>query len=73
MLFIPDCHSVVVTPTGSSIVTGWSDGKIRSFYPETGRMKFVEGNAHDKVTALACADDDSRYFIVFALFFLIFQ
>ena len=31
-----DCLCVIVTKSGSSIVTGWTDGKIRAFYPETG-------------------------------------
>ena len=56
-----DCICTLVTSTGSSIVTGWSDGKIRSFYPETGRIKFVIPDAHnDRVTALAVGSDDSR-------------
>jgi WD40 repeat protein len=55
-----DCVCTLVTNTGSTIVTGWNDGKIRAFFPETGRMKFVIPDAHtDKVTALAIAGDDS--------------
>lgn len=56
-----DCLCTLVTGSGSSIVTGWNDGKIRSFYPETGRIKFVIPDAHsEKVTALEIASDDSR-------------
>jgi WD40 repeat protein len=56
-----ECLCSLVSPTGSSVVSGWDDGKIRSFYPETGRMKFVIPDAHtDKVTALAIADSDAR-------------
>lgn len=56
-----ECLCSLVTPSGSAIVSGWDDGKIRAFYPETGRMKFVIPDAHsEKVTALACADNDSR-------------
>lgn len=55
-----DCSCSLVTPAGSLIVSGWEDGKIRSFLPETGKMKFTIENAHDKVTALAIADHDSR-------------
>jgi len=56
-----ECLSCLVSPSGSSIISGWEDGKIRSFFPETGRMKFVIPEAHsDKVTALAIADNDSR-------------
>ena len=28
------------------LVSGWDDGKIRAFYPETGRIKFVVPDAH---------------------------
>lgn len=56
-----ECLSCLVSPSGSSIVSGWDDGKIRAFYPETGRMKFIIPNAHtEKVTALAIADNDSK-------------
>lgn len=56
-----DCLCCIVTPTGDAIVSGWNDGKIRAFYPETGRMKFVITDAHsEKVTALAIADSDSK-------------
>jgi WD40 repeat protein len=56
-----ECLSTLVTPTGSTIVTGWDDGKIRAFYPETGRIRFVITDAHkDKVTALAVAGNDAR-------------
>lgn len=48
-----------VTPSGSSLVSGWDDGKVRAFYPESGRMKFIISNAHaEKVSAMAVADDD---------------
>ncbi|GMI42108.1 hypothetical protein TeGR_g9242, partial [Tetraparma gracilis] len=54
------CHSIDITPSGNSIVSGWSDGKIRSFYPESGKLKFVINEAHnDGCTALCvCNDDD---------------
>jgi WD40 repeat protein len=60
------CNSIDMTPSGSTIVSGWSDGKIRAFYPESGKLKFVIGEAHlanvagaDGCTALCvCNDDD---------------
>lgn len=56
-----ECLSSVVSPTGSAIVSGWDDGKIRAFYPESGRMKFVIPDAHSEfVTAVACADSDHK-------------
>lgn len=55
-----ECLSCLVSPSGSSIVSGWEDGKIRAFYPESGRMRFVITEAHsDKVTALAIAGNDA--------------
>lgn len=48
-----------VTPSGSTLISGWDDGKVRAFYPESGRMKFIISNAHaEKVSAIAVADDD---------------
>jgi WD40 repeat protein len=56
-----ECLCNLVSPSGSAIVSGWDDGKIRAFFPESGRMKFVIPDAHtEKVTALAIADNDSR-------------
>lgn len=56
-----ECMCSQVTPSGSAILSGWDDGKIRAFYPETGRMKFIIPDAHsEKVTAIAIADNDAR-------------
>lgn len=49
-----ECDAVVVADDGGQIVSGWSDGRIRSFLPESGKLKFVINDAHaDGVTALA--------------------
>jgi cilia- and flagella-associated protein 52 len=56
-----ECLCCNVTATGSTLISGWNDGRIRAFYPETGRMKFVIPDAHsEKVTALALCDSDAR-------------
>jgi WD40 repeat protein len=57
-----ECNALGITRSGATIVSGWSDGKIRAFYPESGKLKFVIVDAHlDGVTALALAkDDDTR-------------
>lgn len=48
-----------VSGSGSTLLSGWDDGKIRAFFPESGRMKFVIADAHSEgVTSLAIADDD---------------
>jgi len=33
-------------PDGKSIVSGWSDGKLRSFMPQSGKMYWIINNAH---------------------------
>jgi WD40 repeat protein len=56
-----ECLCSCVAPSGTAILSGWDDGKIRSFYPESGKIKFVIPDAHtEKVTALAIADNDAR-------------
>ena len=44
-----------ITPSGSTLVSGWDDGKIRAFFPESGRMKFVISDAHSEGVDLATA------------------
>ncbi len=40
---------------GKSIVSGWSDGKIRAFGPQSGKLLYTIHDAHQKaVTAIAC-------------------
>jgi len=49
-----ECDTIAVANYGAEIVSGWSDGRVRSFYPESGKLKFVINDAHvDGVTALA--------------------
>ncbi|RYH31397.1 hypothetical protein EON65_02715 [archaeon] len=56
-----ECLCTLVSPSGSTILSGWDDGKIRAFFPESGRMRFVIPDAHtERVTALAIADNDAR-------------
>lgn len=57
-----ECYCVGITQSGGTIVSGWSDGKVRAFYPESGKLKFVLSDAHSEgVTAIALAhDDDTR-------------
>jgi WD40 repeat protein len=51
------CTSVVFKKDGSSIITGWSDGKIRAFGPQSGREQYTITDAHTpSVTALAVMD-----------------
>lgn len=55
-----ECGCVGVTATGDLIVSGWSDGKVRAFGPESGKLKFAIPDAHlEHVTALALVREGS--------------
>lgn len=46
---------------GKSIISGWSDGKIRAFGPQSGKLLYMVKDAHHKaVTALAVTSDSKR-------------
>lgn len=48
------CNAIAIKRCGSSIISGWDDGKIRSFTPESGKLLYVIDNAHQiGVTAIA--------------------
>ncbi|GMH45198.1 hypothetical protein BSKO_13155 [Bryopsis sp. KO-2023] len=56
-----ECHCVTFSHDGDSILSGWSDGKIRAFGPQSGKHLFSIHNAHLKaVTAIASAADGER-------------
>jgi WD40 repeat protein len=55
------CTSIAFSRDGSSIVSGWDDGKIRAFYPESGRIMYVINDAHQRgVTSIAITSDCKR-------------
>ena len=41
-----ECNCIAFTPSGTDIVSGWNDGKIRSFFPQSGGLKYVINEAH---------------------------
>jgi hypothetical protein len=46
---------------GKSIVSGWSDGQIRAFLPQSGKLLYVINNAHmHGTTALATTANSAR-------------
>lgn len=56
-----ECLCTRVSQDGRLILSGWSDGKVRAFTPETGKLKWAIHDAHVKgVTALALSPDGSR-------------
>ena len=51
------CTCLAISPDGSAIVSGWDDGKIRVFLPQSGKLVRVINNAHTgAVTAIACTN-----------------
>ncbi|ETK72668.1 hypothetical protein L915_20269, partial [Phytophthora nicotianae] len=54
------CNCLELTCDGGLIVSGWDDGKVRAFYPESGKLKFVIQDAHNEsVTAIAMCTPSS--------------
>ncbi|CUG89220.1 WD40 repeat-containing protein, putative [Bodo saltans] len=41
-----ECNSIVFTKDGRSIVSGWSDGKVRAFGPQSGKLIYAINDAH---------------------------
>lgn len=56
-----ECYCMEFMRDGRSIVSGWSDGKVRAFLPQSGKLLYVINDAHKNgVTALAVASDCGR-------------
>ena len=57
-----ECNCVVFMNDGKSILSGWNDGKIRSFYPQSGKLMYLINDAHiHGVTAITTTNDCQRY------------
>jgi WD40 repeat protein len=41
-----ECNCLAFMPSGNAIVSGWNDGKIRSFLPQSGGLQYVINEAH---------------------------
>lgn len=53
-----ECFCIDFMRDGRSIISGWSDGKIRAFLPQSGKLLFAINDAHKNgVTALASSSD----------------
>lgn len=55
-----ECICVAFLSDGGSIISGWSDGKIRAFAPQSGRLLYTINDAHSAVTAIIGTNDCSR-------------
>ncbi|KAM4691350.1 cilia- and flagella-associated protein 52 [Rhinophrynus dorsalis] len=55
------CLAIDFMRDGKSIISAWSDGKIRAFTPESGRLMYCIENAHSMgVTAISATSDCKR-------------
>ena len=53
--------SLCFAPDGKAIISGWADGKVRAFTPQTGKALWTIEDAHiGGVTALAMTSDGKR-------------
>jgi WD40 repeat protein len=56
-----DCFCVNFMMDGKSILSGWNDGKVRAFMPQSGKLCYAINDAHNHgVTALATTNDCQR-------------
>jgi len=56
-----ECYCLDFMRDGKSIVSGWSDGKVRAFLPQSGKLLYVINDAHKNgVTAMAVTSDCGR-------------
>lgn len=56
-----ECNCVNFMSDGKSILSGWSDGKIRSFLPQSGKLLYAINDAHNHgVTALMPTNNCQR-------------
>lgn len=53
-----ECHCITISKDGKQIVSGWSDGRIRAFTPQTGQLIYVINDAHfGKVNSIVLKSD----------------
>lgn len=55
-----ECKCLIFKLDGSSLITGWNDGKIRAYGPQSGRLQYEIKDAHNEVTALAVCENPFR-------------
>lgn len=53
-----ECNAVTFVSDGKSIISGWSDGKIRAFLPQSGKLLYAINDAHNHgCTALVATNN----------------
>eukprot|EP00696_Hemimastix_kukwesjijk_P004816 gnl/Hemi2/16160_TR5363_c0_g1_i3.p1 gnl/Hemi2/16160_TR5363_c0_g1~~gnl/Hemi2/16160_TR5363_c0_g1_i3.p1 ORF type:complete len:512 (-),score=167.19 gnl/Hemi2/16160_TR5363_c0_g1_i3:116-1651(-) len=57
------CNCAVVMKDGRSILSGWDDGKVRAYSPQTGRQLFVIHDAHPSGVTAVVGSNDCRFIL----------
>lgn len=66
-----ECNCIAFMYDGKSIISGWSDGKIRAFLPQSGKLLYIINDAHHHgVTAIASTSDCQKYYLYYLELFL---
>lgn len=55
-----ECHCVFFSHDGKSILSGWNDGKIRAFLPQSGKLLFAINDAHNHGATAICGTTDCQ-------------
>jgi len=58
-----DCLCIAFRPDGKAILSGWSDGKIRCFRPQSGKLMYVINDAHNGAVTAITSTNDSRHIV----------
>lgn len=49
-----ECHCLAFSEDGGTILSGWSDGRLRAFLPQSGKLRFVINDAHVHGVTAVC-------------------
>lgn len=52
-----ECLCCAFMPDGKTIISGWTDGRIRAYAPQTGKLQYTIINAHAKMGAFKGSDN----------------
>jgi WD40 repeat protein len=60
-----ECNCICFTACGKQIVSGWTDGKVRAFGPQSGKRLYVINDAHaGACTAIASMHDLANKMVI---------
>lgn len=57
------CNALAIMKDGGSIITGWDDGKIRAFSPESGSLLYIVEHSYGASTTALATTSDNRHII----------